>query len=81
MRMCMICNHADLVAQEAPQSAARAPNQAAASHPELVERLMSVLKVRSLLCLVQTRDNRAAVPWNCTAFTMLQMTVAARLSS
>ena len=47
MRMRMICDHADLVTQDASQSAAQAPNHAAASHPELVERLISVLKVRS----------------------------------
>ena len=46
MRMRMICDHADLVTQDAPQSAALASVQAAASHPELVQRLISILKVR-----------------------------------
>ena len=48
MRLRMICDHADLVTQDAPQGTAQAPDQAAASHPELVERLISVLKVSFL---------------------------------
>lgn len=48
MRMRMICDHADLVTQDAPQSGALASTQAAASHPELVQRLISVVKVRPL---------------------------------
>lgn len=48
MRMRMICDHADLVTQDAPQSAALGATQAAASHPELVDRLISILKVPAL---------------------------------
>ena len=48
MRLRMICDSADLVTQDAPQGTAQTPNQAAASHPELVVRLISVLKVRNI---------------------------------
>lgn len=74
MRMRMMCDHADLVTQDASQNAAQASHEAAASHPELVERLISVLKVRPLLCLFHVRDGRATVPWCCIASMMLQMT-------
>ena len=53
MRLRMICDHADLVAQDAPQDAAQASFQAAASHPELVQRLISVLKVRAIWARLQ----------------------------